>query len=259
MNRMQFLKTALRVAAAGIGFAALFANGAMAGEAAIAVAANFTAPAKELAGLYQAGSGHTVLLSFGASGQFFAQISQGAPFDAFLSADNERTQKAVQDGLAVPGSEFTYAIGKLVLWSADPGLVDNNGLVLKKDSFAKLAIANPKLAPYGAAAVETLKALGLYAAVENKIVMGENIGQTYQFVSTENADIGFVAYSQVVGQNGGSLWIVPEKLHAPILQNAVLLKHGEANVAAKGFIAFLKGLQAAAIIRRYGYSLPVGK
>lgn len=232
---------------------------ALAGDASVAVAANFTAPAKEIAALYKARTGYTIDLSFGASGQFYTQISQGAPFDIFLSADDERTKKAVQEGLAVPGSEFTYAIGKLALWSAIPGYVDKDGAVLKKAAFQHLSVANPKAAPYGTAAIETLNALGLYKAVEGKIVTGENIGQTYQFILSKNAELGFVAYSQVIGQKEGSLWLVPEKYYSPIVQNAVLLKHGQNNTVAKGFYTFLKSKAVAEIIQRYGYALKSGK
>lgn len=249
----------LAALAGALALAAAAATPARAGEASVAVAANFTAPAKELAALYKERTGYTVDLSFGASGQFFTQISQGAPFDIFLSADDERTKKAVQEGLAVPGSEFTYAIGKLVLWSATPGVVDKDGAVLKKGAFAHLALANPKAAPYGAAGEETLKALGVYDAVKGKIVTGENIGQTYQFVLTKNAELGFVALSQVIEQRGGSQWLVPQKLYAPIVQDGVLLKHGRNNAVAKGFFAFLKSKQAAEVIKRYGYELKDGK
>lgn len=232
---------------------------AMAGDASVAVAANFTAPAKEIAALYKARTGYTIDLSFGASGQFYTQISQGAPFDIFLSADDERTKKAVQEGFAVQGSEFTYAIGKLALWSAIPGYVDKDGAVLKKGAFQHLSVATPKAAPYGTAAIETLNALGLYKGIEAKIVTGENIGQTYQFILSKNAELGFVAYSQVIGQKEGSLWLVPEKYYSPIVQNAVLLKHGQGNTVAKGFYTFLKSKAVAEIIQRYGYALKGGK
>lgn len=230
-----------------------------AGDASVAVAANFTAPAKEIAALYKTQTGYTIDLSFGASGQFYTQIVNGAPFDIFLSADDERTKKAVQEGHAVAGSEFTYAIGKLVLWSATSGYVDKDGTVLKKGSYAHISLANPKAAPYGAAAVETLKALGLYNTIESKIVTGENIGQTYQFILSKNAELGFVAYSQIIAQKEGSFWMVPDKYYTPIVQNAVLLKHGQNNVVAKGFYKFLKSKAAADVIRRYGYVLKDGK
>lgn len=237
------------------GLLTMCAGPAAAGDASVAVAANFTAPAKEIAALYKANTGYTIDLSFGASGQFYAQITHGATFDIFLSADDERTKQAVKEGFAVPGSEFTYAIGKLVLWSASPGLVDKEGDVLKKGAFAHLALANPKAAPYGTAGMETMKALGVYQTLQSKIVTGENISQTYQFVLTKNAELGFVALSQVIEHQSGSQWLVPEKYYTPIVQDAVLLKHGENNVVAKGFFSFLKSKQAAAVIRRYGYAL----
>lgn len=237
----------------------ILTGAAQAGDASVAVAANFTAPAKEIAALYKDRTGYTIDLSFGASGQFYTQITQGAPFDIFLSADDERPKKAVKEGYGVAGTEYTYAIGKLVLWSATPGLVDANGDILKKGTFAHLALANPKTAPYGAAGVETMKALGVYPALESKIVTGESIGQTYQFILSKNAQLGFVALSQVIEQKGGSQWMIPQKLYSPIIQDAVLLKHGQNNVVAKGFYAFLKTKQVAEIIKRYGYELKAGK
>ncbi len=237
----------------------LAATMARAADVSVAVAANFTAPAKEIADQFKAQTGHTVDLSFGASGQFYAQITQGAPFDIFLSADSERAQKVETDGFAVPGTRFTYAIGKLVLWSANPTLIDKDGAVLEKNNFAHIAIANPKSAPYGAAAVQTMNALGVYNVLESKFVTGENINQTFQFVASGNAELGFVALSQVIGQRNGSSWLVPDKLYSPIVQDAVLLKQGEKNAAAKAFYAFLKSPDALKIIQRYGYALPSGK
>lgn len=227
---------------------------AAAADATVAVAANFTAPAKEIAAQFQAKTGYSIDFSFGSSGQLYTQISQGAPFDLFLSADDERTALAVKSGLAVPGTDFTYAIGRLALWSADPKLVDKAGAILKRGGFTHIAIANPKTAPYGAAAMETLRALGLADVLSDKIVTGESISQTLQFVVSRNAELGFVAYSQVQGRQDGSIWLVPEKLYKPIVQNAVLLKRGSDNKAAKAFYAFLKGKEAAAIIHRYGYA-----
>lgn len=236
-----------------------YTEAALAGDASVAVAANFTAPAKEIATLYKTQTGYTIDLSFGASGQFYTQIANGAPFDIFLSADDERTKKAVQEGYAVPGSEFTYAIGKLVLWSATPGYVDKDGAILKKGSYNHISLASPKAAPYGAAAVETLKALSIYSTIESKIVTGENIGQTYQFILSKNSELGFVAYSQIIAQKEGSFWMVPDKFYTPIVQNAVILKHGQNNVVAKGFYKFLKSKAAVEVIRRYGYVLKDGK
>lgn len=220
----------------------------------IAVAANFTEPAKEIAALYRAKTGHDVLLSFGASGPFYAQIKEGAPFQAMLSADAERPRKLVEDGLAVPELLFTYAIGKLVLWSRDPAAI-KGAETLNSATFGKISIANPQAAPYGVAAVETMKALKVYDALQSKIVMGNTIAQAFQFVETGNAEVGFVALSQVINGNAGSRWLVPQALYGEIRQDAVLLKSGVGNEAAKGFVAFLKGPEARAIIERFGYGI----
>ena len=194
------------------------------------------------------------MLSFGSSGQFYTQIANGAPYQVFLSADAERPAKAEKDGLAAPGTRFTYAVGKLVLWSRTPGLVDPAGAVLAKGSFVKLAIADPTAAPYGLAAIQTMKKLGLYEKLQPKIVQGASITQALQFVDTGNAELGFVALSQVIDQKGGSRWLVPEADHDPIVQQAVLLKTGADNPAAKAFLVFLKGPQGRAIIEKYGYA-----
>lgn len=233
----------------------LQAGAAFAGECKVAVAANFSDPAKEIVALYQKQSGDVVLLSFGASGQFYAQIAHGAPYDAFLSADSDRPAQAEKSGLAVPGTQFTYAIGRLVLWSRNANLVDRDGTVLAKGNFAHLAIADPKLAPYGAAAIETLKSLGMLDALKPKFVTGASIAQAYQFVATGNAELGFVAFSQIQGTKSGSVWMVPDGLHAPIEQQAVLLLPGADNSAAKGFLKFLKSSAARAVIEKYGYGL----
>ncbi len=226
---------------------------ATAAETQVAVAANFTAPAQAIAAAFAKATGHTAVLSFGSSGAFYTQISHGAPFEVFLSADAERPAKAEAEGFAVPGTRFTYAVGRLVLYSATPGVVDGHGAVLRRGTFAHLAIADPAAAPYGVAAVETLKKLKLYDAVAPKIVQGSSITQAYQFVATGAADLGFVALSQVVDVAGGSRWIVPDANHAPIVQQAVLLKTGAATPAAAAFIAFLKTPAAVAIITRFGY------
>ena len=239
--------------------AALLALGSLPARAAdvqVAVAANFTEPARAIATAFQTATGHTATLSFGASGQFYSQMAAGAPFEVFLSADSERPAKAEADGLGVRGTRFTYAIGRLVLYSKTPGLVDNAGKVLAGARFQKLALADPVAAPYGVAAIETLKGLGLYDRLKSRIVMGASIAQTYQFVDTGAAEVGFVALSQVINVAGGSRWLVPENDHGPIAQQAILLKTGEQNPAARAFLAFLKTPAATAIIRRYGYQLP---
>ncbi len=221
----------------------------------MAVAANFTEPAKAIAAAFQAKTGNTATLSFGSSGQFYTQISHGAPFEVFLSADADRPTQADKDGLSVPGTRFTYAVGKLVLYSKTPGLVDARGAVLKTGKFDKLAIADPALAPYGLAAVETMQKLKVYEVLQPKIVKGTSITQAYQFVQTGAAEVGFVALSQVINDPSGSRWVVPDSDHAPIIQQAVLLKTGADDPVAKAFIAFLKGPQARTIIKRFGYEV----
>ncbi|WP_347271080.1 molybdate ABC transporter substrate-binding protein [Rhizorhabdus histidinilytica] len=234
---------------------AAFSAPLLAAETQVAVAANFTEPAKAIAAAFEKATGHKALLAFGASGGFYTQISHGAPFEVFLSADADRPARAEQESLAVPGTRFTYAVGRLVLYSATPGLVDPGGAVLKRGGFDRIAIAEPATAPYGLAAVETMRRLGVEAALKPKIVTGSSIAQAYQFTSTGAAQLGFVALSQVVAVRGGSRWIVPAGFHAPIEQQAVLLRTGEKNPAARAFLAFLKGRTALAIIRRYGYAV----
>ena len=241
------------IAAAVLGLAP---GAALAAQVQVAVAANFTDPAKEIATAFNKATGNEAVLSFGASGQFYTQISKGAPFEVFLSADADRPAKAEADGLAVPKSRFTYAVGRLVLFSKTPGLVDDKGAVLATGKFAKLSIADPTAAPYGTAAIETLKALKVYDADQPKIVQGSSITQAYQFVETGAAELGFVALSQVINEQGGSRWMVPANDHAPILQQAVLLKIGADDPAAQAFMTFLKGPAAIAIIKKYGYEVP---
>lgn len=228
---------------------------ARAAEVSVAVAANFTEPAKEIAAAFQKATGNTLALSFGPSGGFYAQISHGAPFEVFLSADDERPKKLEADGFAVPGTRFPYAVGRLVLYSRTPGLTDAGEAALKSGRFERLAIADPAAAPYGEAAIETMRRLGVYEAIKLKVVQGASIAQAFQFVSTGAAEVGFVAQSQVVALKGGSRWLVPERLHAPILQDAVLLKPGAADPAARAFLAFLRSPAAVTIIRRYGYEV----
>ncbi len=228
---------------------------AQAAEVSVAVAANFTEPAKEIAAAFQKATGNTASLSFGPSGGFYAQISHGAPFEVFLSADDERPKKAEAEGFAVPGTRFTYAVGRLVLYSKTVGLVDDKGAVLASDRFQKLSIADPGAAPYGQAAIETLTRLGLYDRLRPRIVQGASIAQAYEFTATGAAELGFVAQSQVIKVAGGSRWLVPETLHAPIVQDAVLLKPGADDPAARAFLTFLKSPAAREIIRRYGYDV----
>jgi molybdate transport system substrate-binding protein len=234
------------------------ANLAHADEVQIAVAANFTAPMKEIAAQFEQESGHKVLASFGSTGKFYSQIQNGAPFEILLAADDETPAKLEKEGAAVTGTRFTYAIGKLVLWSAQPGLVDDKGDVLKKGSFPHLSIANPKLAPYGAAAVEVLQKLNLYSSLEAKFVQGENIAQTHQFVVSGAAPLGFVAMSQVYEGGklkSGSAWVVPAGMYVPLRQDALVLARGKGKGAVEAFLKYLKGDKAKAVIRSYGYEL----
>jgi molybdate transport system substrate-binding protein len=249
----QTLKISLR-AAALVFFAIIFAISGAAHAASInvAVAANFNEPAKEIARLFESKTGHKVLLSFGATGQFYTQIVQSAPFQVFLSADQSTPKKLVDDGFAIADSLFTYAVGKIVLFSANAATVTGEQ-TLRDAKFNKIAIADPATAPYGTAAVEAMKALGVYDALIGKIVQGSNIAQTFQFVDTGNAELGFVALSQVITIQGGSKWIVPTNFYSPIRQDAVLLRNGADNEVAKAFLAFMKGADAAAVIERFGY------
>ncbi len=237
---------------------ALCSTAAPAETVQVAVAANFTAPAKALAEVLNKTTGHEAKLSFGPSGGFYTQIKNGAPFDVFLSADDERPARLEQEGETVPGTRLTYAIGRLVLWSAREGVVDQACAVLKSGNFNTIAIANPKLAPYGAAAMQTLEAMGLTEAITPKVVTGENIGQTHNFVATGNADLGFVAKSQVLHSGrlkGGSMCEVPGSYHAPIVQDAVMLRRAESNPAAKAWMALLRSPRTHELLRSYGYEV----
>ncbi len=236
----------------------IFTSSAMADEVKVAVAANFTAPMQAIAPAFEKATGHRLVASFGATGQFYAQIKNGAPFDVFLSADDTTPAKLEKEGDSVPGSRFTYAIGSLVLWSADTNFLDGSDAALKAGQFKHLSIANPKAAPYGLAATQVLDKLGLSEAVKGKLVEGQNITQAHQFVSTGNAELGFVALSQVY-QDGklssGSAWIVPEAMYDPIRQDALILKQGANNPAATALVEYLKGPEAAKVIESFGYKL----
>jgi molybdate transport system substrate-binding protein len=238
--------------------AALFAGAAQAAEVSVAVAANFSATMQKIAAAFEQDTGHHATLSFGATGKFYAQIKNGAPFQVLLAADDETPALLEREGLGVAGSRFTYAIGRLVLWSRLPGVVDDQGEVLRTGKFEHLAIADPKLAPYGAAAVEVLKGLGLMAALTPRIVQGTSIAQAHQFVATGNAELGLVAMSQVYVDGKltqGSAWVVPARLHAPIRQDALLLAGGKVNPAALALLDYLRGDKARALIRSFGYEL----
>ena len=224
----------------------------------IAVASNFADTAKQLVEEFEADSGHDVQLIPGSSGRFFAQILNGAPFDIFLSADREKPAALVEAGLAKSESRFTYAIGRLALWSRDQTLVSGDASVLQTDKFKKLALASPRLAPYGKAAREVLNKYGLYDELSARLVQGENIAQAYQFVFTGNAELGFVALSQVMkgeALDSGSAWIVPGDLHLPIRQDGVILTNGVSVNASEAFMNFIKTPASRAIIASYGYGV----
>ena len=237
----------------------LMSSPVSAGEVSVAVASNFAAPMERIVALFRKESGHTVKVSLGSSGKLYAQIRNGAPFDAFLSADEELPRLLLQDGLAVSGSRFVYAIGRLVLWSAQPGFVDDKGAVLTKGSFNMLAIANPRFSPYGVAAKETLGKLTMWNAIQEKLDKGEDVTQTYQLAATEKADLAFIALSQVMRDGkvtGGSWWLVPPELHKPIRQSAVLLSGAKDQAAAKAFLAYLTSEKARSVMLSFGYELP---
>jgi molybdate transport system substrate-binding protein len=234
-----------------------FARQGHAETVSVAVAANFTAPMQKIAALFQQDTGHQAILSLGSTGRLYAQIKNGAPFEVLLAADDETPAKLVQEGLGVKGSRFTYAVGQLVLWSPQAGMVDAQGQVLKTGRFNKIALADPKLAPYGMAALETMTQLGVLESLRPHWVLGENIAQTYQFVSTGNAQLGFVALSQVRADGRiaqGSAWVIPEQLHTPIRQDALLLRQGQAKPAALALLQYLQSDKALAIIRASGYT-----
>jgi len=235
---------------------------AQAAEVTVAVAANFTAPMQKIAQAFEKDTGHKALLAFGSTGKFYAQIKNGAPFSILLAADDETPLRLEKEGATVVGARFTYAIGRLALWSKNPNLVDDKGQVLlesaDKSSFKRLAIADPKLAPYGAAALEVMQRTGVFARLSSKLVQGDSIGQAFQFVVTENAELGFVALSQIWMEGRitqGSAWVVPQNLYTPLKQDAVLLQTGKANPAALALMQYLRSDVAQTIVRSYGYAL----
>jgi molybdate transport system substrate-binding protein len=245
-----------------IGFAgflglALFAPQGEAKEVKIAVAANFTDATRQIAPLFEKVTGHMVKISYGSTGKLYSQIEHGAPFEVFLAADTERPIKAEKEGLAVPGSRFIYAKGKLVFWSVKPDLFEDGEAFLKDGGLGHLALANPKTAPYGLAAEQVMQHIGAFKKLSPKLVKGDTISQAFQFVATGNAEAGFVALAQIRGWEGeaGTLWEVPEDYYAPIEQAAVLLKKGESNPAAIAYLSFLKSSAAREVIERYGYGV----
>ena len=236
----------------------LFGQASWSATVLVAVAANFSKPMTEIVSQFEKATGHSAKLSFGSSGKFVSQLENGGPFEVLLSADEKGPEKLEQAGLTVPNSRFVYALGKLVLWSATPNFVDDKGKILMTSNFKHLALADPKVAPYGAAAIDVLKKMKLFEKLQPMFVQGENIAQTYQFISTANAELGFLALSQVIKNGkivGGSSWIIPDNLHAPIRQGAVLMKIGAENPAARALIDYLKSIPALAIIKKYGYDL----
>lgn len=251
-QRLMMIVMAMTAASISVG-----SGSALADEVTVAVASNFAAPMKVIAAAFERDTGHQAKLSFGGTGQFYAQIKHGAPFDVLLAADAKTPAKLEDEGMAVTGTRFTYAIGKLVLWSKTPDLVDANGDVLRTGLFNKIAVANPKLAPYGAAATEVIAKLGLTQTLRAKTVEGANIGQTFQFVSSGNAELGFVALSQVFADGRlkeGSAWVVPSKDYTPIKQDAVLLRRGQQNLAAKALLQYMQGENAKVMIESFGYA-----
>lgn len=230
---------------------------ALAEDVTVAVASNFTDPARDIARLFDNATGHQARLSFASTGMLFSQIGNGAPFDVFLAADNERPMKAETDDLAVPGTRFTYARGRLVLWSVTPAAFEDGEAFLKAMAFGRAAIANPRTAPYGLAARQVMEHLGVWETAERALVRGDNISQTFQFVATANVDVGFVAYSQVKAWKGerGTVWEIPEDYYTAINQQAVLLKRGRDNPAARAFLDFLKSAGAQRVIAAYGYGV----
>jgi molybdate transport system substrate-binding protein len=238
---------------AGAMIVGLAGREARAAEAVIAVAANFAEPARAIATEVTLSTGHIIVISSGSSAQLLTQIMQNAPFAAFLSADEDRPAQALERGFAVEGSRFTYAIGRIVLWTNDPRLEPDEAS-LREGRFSHLAIANPAAAPYGAAAIEAMTRLGLLDALKSRIVQGNSIAQTLQFVESGNAELGFVALSQVIGRADGRFWRVPRELYRPIRQDAVLLRQGENNDAARAFLGYLKSPRGQALVERYGYA-----
>jgi molybdate transport system substrate-binding protein len=232
------------------------AAAARADEVGVAVASNFAAAMRVLAPAFERATGHRLVVALGSTGALYAQVRNGAPFDVLLSADDETPARLEREGLAVAGSRFTYATGRLVLWSAQPGVVDDQGAVLRSAGAQRLALANPKLAPYGAAAVQALSAMGLWEAWRPRVVQGDNIAQAHAFVASGNAALGLVALSQVTAEGriaSGSGWVVPARLHEPIRQDAVLLSRGRDRAAARALMDWLRSDAAAAVIRSHGY------
>lgn len=259
LRHLSFVCWKARFFLGGVFFLLVLSASVQAEEVRVAVAANFLSSLKEISTLFERETGHKVLISSGSTGKLYAQVTNGAPFDVFLSADAQHPKLLEDDGFAVPGTRFVYAVGRLVLWSPDPGRVKNGGAeTLRAKNFHHLAMANPKIAPYGKATLQVLQGLGLWDELSPLIVQGEDIGQTFQFVTTQNAELGFVALSQILASNNtknGSRWDVPANLYEPINQEAVLLKLGQKNRAALALLEYLHGAKAGEIVERAGYGL----
>ena len=253
------MSISLRGLTAAISLLSLLSTQLHAAEVSAAVAANFAAPMERIAALFHKESGHTVKISLAASGKLYAQIKGGAPFDVFLSADEEMPKRLLQEGLAVGGSRFIYATGRLVLWSVQPGLVDEKGAVLNSGNFDRLAYANPSFSPYGIATRETLTKLTMWNAMQKKLKKADDVTQTYQLAATESVDLAFIALSQVMRDGkvtAGSWWLVPPELHNPIRQSALLLSDAKEPTTAKALLDFLKSEKAKAVMRGFGYETP---
>lgn len=249
---MRFLVSAASVTVFCVFFG--MASAASAASVRVAVAANFSSAAGDIAAAFARETDHQALLSFGATGQFYTQITLEAPFEVFLAADDRRPAQAVTEGYGVDGSVFTYAVGQLALYSDQDGKVTGPETLMSA-AFERIAIANPETAPYGMAAVQVMKALNVYDTLKSRIVQGQNVAQAYQFVQTGNAEVGFVALGQVAQVDADRRWVVPQDLYPPIRQDAVLLVRGQGNPAAMAFLDFLKGDTAREIIQRHGYAL----
>ncbi len=238
----------------------IFSSKAWSNEIHVAVASNFYNPLREIATQFEKETNHQIKVIAGSTGKLYAQIMHGAPFDIFLAADQKRPMMLEKNGNAISGTRFTYAVGKITLWSVFPNAISKNGKsTLRANNFSHIAIANPRTAPYGKAAIQTMQNLGLWKKIQPKVVQGENIGQTFQFVASQNAKLGFVALSQILDPKNkfkGEKWDVPEKLYDPINQDAVILKKGGNNSAVKTLSKYLKSKKAKLIIQKYGYGLP---
>jgi molybdate transport system substrate-binding protein len=233
-------------------FCGILSVNLQAGDVKVAVSSNFATTLEKISEAFTKETGHKLVISSGATGKIYAQIREGAPFEVLLSADQTTPMKLITDNLAVEETQFTFAVGRLVLWSLKDKFVDDEGAVIKTSSVNHIAIANPKLAPYGVAAKEYLEKVGIWKIVEAKIVYGENISQTYQFVSTGNAEVGFIAMSQIMDTKG-SYWVVPESQYSPLKHDVILLNKGKTNPIAKKFLEFLKDRKVKAIISKFGY------